>query len=355
MLNPSNDDRKALRQAILCAYPDPGSLEIFVDDALGKNLAAIAGGRNLEQTVFQLIQWAVAKGRIDDLVIGLYRDTPENPTVRRFFESVRDDLHQRIALDDDRAPSAIPPIPFEWDGILDDVELQRFLPKPLSFETDLGLLKRGLDRANAVCKIAFTNRQGYGTGVAIAPTLVLTNYHVLSIEEIAAAELEQSARSVRCEFGYVSTESGRAVPTAVFSADSSQAVVAASPTERLDYVLLRVAGAIERTGYIQSIPSEVSLLPSPGTGLNILQHPEGDRMKVSLSSNGIVGADERRGRIWYVNRTAGGSSGSPCFDEDWKLIALHHAEVSRGFGNIREGILYRSILAEIAPFLTQGV
>lgn len=355
MLNLSKDDRKALRQAILSAYPDLGSLEIFVDEALGKNLAAIAGGRNLEQTVFQLIQWSVAKGRIDDLVIGLYRDTPENPTVRRFFESVRDDLRQHIALDGDRCTDTIPPIPFDWDGAIDDVELQRFLPKRLSWETDVGLLKRGLDRANAVCKITFTNRTGYGTGVAIAPTLVLTNYHVLSIEEISAAELEQIARSVRCEFGYVSAAIGRAVPTEVFSADSSQAVVSASPTERLDYVLLRVEGAIESTGYIQTVPSDVSSIPAPRMGLNILQHPEGDRMKVSLSSNGIVGADERRGRIWYVNRTAGGSSGSPCFNEDWQLVALHHAEVPRGFGSVREGILYRSILTEIAPFLTQGV
>jgi len=37
MLNPSKDDRKPLREAILCAYPDPGSWEIFVDEELGEN------------------------------------------------------------------------------------------------------------------------------------------------------------------------------------------------------------------------------------------------------------------------------------------------------------------------------
>ena len=62
-------------------------------------------------------------------------------------------------------------------------------------------------------------------------------------------------------------------------------------------------------------------------------------MKVALSCNGVVDVDANSGKIQYVNKTAGGSSGSPCFNEDWELVALHHAERSRSFGSIREGIL----------------
>lgn len=349
MLNLSRDDRKDLRDAILSAYPDPGDLEMLADEALDENLAAIAGGRNLTQIVFKLIQWAVAKGRIDDLVIGVYRDVPDNPAVRRFCLSIQDNLRQRIAIDSERSPSAIPPVPFELPRSLDGVELQAFLPRQLSFETDVGLLKRGLDRANAVCKITFTDCKRYGTGVLIAPNLILTNYHVLSEDE--TAELDRIARAIRFKFGYLSTEVGRLPSTKVFSVDSEQPIVAASPTEQLDYVLLRVEAAIDRTTSIQPISPAATSVPNKGKGLNVLQHPDGERMKVSLSSNGIVAADEGRGRIWYVNCTAGGSSGSPCFDEDWKLVALHHAEVPRGFGSIREGILFESIRAEIAPFL----
>ncbi len=346
MLKLSKDDRKDLRQAILSAYTDPGSLEIFVDEALGENLAAIAGGRNLTQTTFELVRWAESKGRIDDLVIGLYQDTPGNPEVQRLCCPIQNDLRQRIVFNDNRDRAPI--LEFDWQGSIDEIELQSFLPKQLSFETDVGLLKRGLDRANAVCKITFTNREGYGTGVLIAKNLVLTNYHVLSLDE--TSELDRIARAIRFEFGYVSAEMG-SVRTIGFSADASHPVVAASPKEQLDYVLLRVEAAIEQASYIQPVTSEVGVLPAPRTGLNVLQHPEGEQMKVSLSSNGILDIDERRGRIWYVNRTSGGSSGSPCFNDDWKLIALHHAEVSRGFGSIREGILFQSIRAEIAPFL----
>jgi hypothetical protein len=52
-----------------------------------------------------------------------------------------------------------------------------------------------------------------------------------------------------------------------------------------------------------------------------------------------------------VNKTAVGSSGSPCFDENWYLVALHHAQKARTFGSIREGILFASIYQEIKDFL----
>lgn len=96
-----------------------------------------------------------------------------------------------------------------------------------------------------------------------------------------------------------------------------------------------------------------SPLPSlnPKDEINVLQHPQGNVMQVSLSASGVVQQDVNRGRVWYVNRTQGGSSGSPCFNGDWKMIALHHASMARGFGSIREGILLSSILPEILVFL----
>lgn len=62
MLELSKEDRKALREAILSAYPDRDSLKIFVDEELNRNLAVVAGDGNHNQVVFQLIQWSIAKG-----------------------------------------------------------------------------------------------------------------------------------------------------------------------------------------------------------------------------------------------------------------------------------------------------
>ena len=130
-----------------------------------------------------------------------------------------------------------------------------------------------------------------------------------------------------------------------------------SPPTQLDYALLRVEPKITSSDYINPVVvcSTTSHL-TPKDGLNVIQHPEGEVMQVSLSASGVVQADvgQCRRRVWYVNRTQGGSSGSPCFNSDWELVALHHASVSRGFGSIREGILFQPILAEISEFLGLG-
>ncbi|MFM5947050.1 MAG: trypsin-like serine peptidase, partial [Dolichospermum sp.] len=83
----------------------------------------------------------------------------------------------------------------------------------------------------------------------------------------------------------------------------------------------------------------------------VLQHPEGESMKLSISQDGIIGVYQNSGLVQYVNKTAVGSSGSPCFDEDWYLVALHHAQKAKTFGSIREGILFASIYQEIQDFL----
>jgi endonuclease G len=92
--------------------------------------------------------------------------------------------------------------------------------------------------------------------------------------------------------------------------------------------------------------------PTKRMGLNILQHPGGESMKLALSSNGVTGVYPETGLIQYLTSTRGGSSGSPCFSDEWALVALHHAERSRMFGTIREGILFRAIHSEISSYLS---
>jgi len=75
-------------------------------------------------------------------------------------------------------------------------------------------------------------------------------------------------------------------------------------------------------------------------------------MKLSISCDGITGVYADRGLVQYVNKTSGGSSGSPCFNENWHLVALHHAQRAKSFGSIREGILFSSIYPEIKPYFS---
>lgn len=351
MLNLSNDDRKQLRVAIASAYPDPADLKIFVDDELNQNLALISTASSHNTVIFDFIKWAIAKGYIDELILALAKDT-KNPDIQQFCKSV---LQQHMSLNASEGGLAVEPSlafkPTDWGLEVSDEELQGFLPKQFSFEADVGTLQRGLELANSVCKITFTDRpsEASGTGVLIAPDLVLTNYHVLSLKD--DADLNAIACSARFEFGYVSPKFGEVARTQILNAADNQPLVASSPINQLDYALLRLS---RNEGFsVEPVLVNTSSQLIPKSPLNILQHPEGNAMKVSLSNNGVVKTNEPRGLVLYVNPTKRGSSGSPCFDSDWRLVALHHKEMDTSFGSVREGILLSAIYPQISNFLVR--
>lgn len=347
MVDLSGDDRKKLRLAIESAYPAPADFKIFVDGELNINLALISTADSHRTVIFDLIQWTIAKGFIDELILALSRDT-QNPQIQSFCRQV---LRQRLRLNSENLvqEAVLDLEPTDWDLVNADEELQFFLPQQFSFEADVGTLQRGLELANSVCKITFADRPptASGTGVLIAPDLVLTNYHVLSLKD--NADLNAIAQSAQFEFGCVTPRFGEIRQTQILRASDSQPVVSFSPIKQLDYVLLRLK--VESNFSIHPVPFNPFADLQPRSPLNILQHPEGNKLKVSLSNNGVVKTKAAQGLVLYVNTTKRGSSGSPCFDEDWNLVALHHKELASSFGSIREGILFSEIYKEISAVL----
>ena len=59
--------------------------------------------------------------------------------------------------------------------------------------------------------------------------------------------------------------------------------------------------------------------------INIIQHPRGRHKEVVVQDNRVVRADNLV--VHYSCDTEPGSSGSPVFNNQWKLVALHHASV----------------------------
>jgi V8-like Glu-specific endopeptidase len=230
---------------------------------------------------------------------------------------------------------------------------------------DMHLLSGALYCAQAVGRIEIGG-EARGTGFLIGPDLVLTNQHVLPKEE----HLEE----VVVRFGYVNDTSGvpnrgteaRLVPDFYFS----------SPAENLDFSLVRlkekplgeIATKEELTtksmaelarlgkhrGYLVLTPRT----PIEQARVNILQHPNGDPLKVVLTQNYVVKCGATR--VQYVADTKDGSSGSPVFNQRWELVALHHSGApypAEGLGEtlkktwkgrfrVNEGIPMRAILEE---------
>ena len=212
---------------------------------------------------------------------------------------------------------------------------------------DVGFLLRATDRAASVCRIEVPSKKRTGTGFLIAPDLLLTNYHVLCYFQ--GEDINETAKEATLRFGYLTTETGGNAEGQTFKLVDNP-ILSSSPTLKLDYVLVKVQSEIKNAEGIKPI-TDIAPSLSGDKALNIIQHPEGDTLKIALDSNGIDGIYQDTGLIQYLSRAAGGSSGSPCFNDQWQLIALHHAERAKSIGSIREGILFSSIQKEIANFL----
>jgi len=86
----------------------------------------------------------------------------------------------------------------------------------------------------------------------------------------------------------------------------------------------------------------------------VIGHPSGSGMAFSQQDNLLL--DHEDPRVHYRAPTRHGSSGSPVFNSDWELLALHHyghkqmakLHGAAGFYSANEGIYIKAILDEIA-------
>ena len=173
-----------------------------------------------------------------------------------------------------------------------------------------------------------------GTGVLVGPDLVLTNYHVIAA--LLGPEPAARPEHVGIRFDFKLTSTGLHPETQARLAD--QWLVAGSrfsehdfrdgepPAEdELDYALLRLAERIgDRRKWLELPDPSVAPSPMKDGFLIVLQHPGLGPQQLAFASNGTIGLNENGTRLRHRVNTRPGSSGSPCFDHEWNLIALHH-------------------------------
>ena len=66
----------------------------------------------------------------------------------------------------------------------------------------------------------------------------------------------------------------------------------------------------------------------------IIQHPSGAPKKIGMIHNVVRSVDDDV--VQYLTDTEGGSSGSPVFNEQWGLVALHHQWVEATINGVKE-------------------
>lgn len=101
---------KELEQALQSAYPNRAQLKRMVRYKLDKRLTEIAGGENQSEIVFNLIEWAEAQGRIEELIQKSHAYNVGNAQLSAFvsqFFASQPSASQPPALE----ATSLPPIP----------------------------------------------------------------------------------------------------------------------------------------------------------------------------------------------------------------------------------------------------
>ncbi|MDZ4688920.1 MAG: trypsin-like peptidase domain-containing protein [Planctomycetaceae bacterium] len=317
-----------LRQALKEAF-DEASFDLLLTDYFGMGLADIspAGlGKDREYRIHEVLKKAKMEDWVLDLAAAARERRPKNALLAAFAA----EFGMTVS-----GPRLIKTAPTPLEAI---VNANAKFIKMKEFVERLGALQ------GQVCWIKIPG--GGGTGFLIGPDLVLTNYHVMA----PVIGKQVSAADVVCQFDYLEPVDGPKLSakkltevklhaewdvdrqlTSDFDEDPDLGDPALSES---DYALVRLA---EETGNVPvggetldpqapprswiPVPAEVPALAG-GNVVFLLQHPLGEPLQLTV---GQVSQFNNAGtRVRYDANSRRGSSGSPCFDADLQLVALHN-------------------------------
>jgi V8-like Glu-specific endopeptidase len=317
---------------------DEDELTFMLRVNMNIQLKKIVAPGSFDSVTFKLLEWAERKGLEAELARTAYRARPNNARLRQVYEKY----------------GMAPTVSVQAAGAVAGSGSVR--ATTLAFEANVRPRLKSVDMAvwrermaqveGQVCRIEFNNSP-MGTGFLVGPDLLLTNYHVLERPLKGKLPVEQ----VACRFDYKVLSNDSRSEGTVVRLDTTNWKVDASPysqaeadsapdrvaptADELDFAVVRLARpigsqAIEKNasagapkrGWI-AIPPEQPTLEKDMT-LMIAQHPDGSPMKFAFDTDSVIGMAGDNRRVRYATNTEPGSSGSPCFDIDWTLVALHH-------------------------------
>jgi len=221
-----------------------------------------------------------------------------------------------------------------------------YLEKIIGLEElfQINWIEKALLASKSVCKVVRPDG-GTGTGFLLNGNYLLTNQHVLEHKEMA-----DKAKII---FNYGIDAQETVQQTSEYQLDTSTFYT--SKFKELDYTLVKVFNnkdvPLSNWG---NLTLDNFSVPQKDHRVNIIQHPDGDFMKIALPDK-IIGSLNQH--LFYITDTKKGSSGSPVFNQDWQVVALHHAgkTVQDGFiinaqgdkAHSNRGILIKNIIEDV--------
>lgn len=347
----NGQQQEQLSRALRSAFPLT-KLDAMLLYRLDKNREDYALGNDYRDVAFRLIQAADMEGWSLNLLAAARETNSKSPELFALAEQFR-----LTSLPAGQTAS----------------NFESFLQAANIF-LDIALWRERLGEIEPrVCRIEFHlpgEGQVAATGFLVAPSAVLTNYHV--IKPILDGRV--AVQDLILRFDYKRSANGATLnPGTEFRlANDGNWLIDESPfssidqvpfssmnnaplPDQLDYALLQVAGdpGNQPVGGAKAAPGDPARgwikLPTEtynfqlNAPLFIVQHPAGEPLKLAFDTDAIIGVNQNRTRVRYKTNTERGSSGSPCFDINWNLIALHHSGEPNFYPTYNQGIPIENI------------
>lgn len=193
-------------------------------------------------------------------------------------------------------------------GLSNDLQAANFLP-------------RGARAARTVARLTL-RRAGreipLGTGFLVSPRLLMTNHHVLPEADFAKACFAEFDAQIGVDSAPDDVVRVELAPDDLFLAH-----------EPLDFALVALAPADgdvppgEVFGWNRLSVRTGKLVV--GELVNIIGHPSGRLKEIALRDNKLI--TRLDDFLHYRTDTEPGNSGSPVFNDQWEVVALHHMGV----------------------------
>ncbi len=210
-------------------------------------------------------------------------------------------------------------------------------------------LDAGRLASKAVARILFPGGGTNGTAFLVSDRLLLTNNHVIPDAN--------AARGMIVEFRFELPLNQRAPSPIRFALDPG-AFFETNDRDNLDYTLIALGPQLTPGAALAdfgSCPLSASgAKHSVGESVNIVEHPDGDYKQIVVRDSRIVHRGDTV--LHYLADTEPGSSGSPVFNDQWQVVALHHwggphRELSAAgqplSRDVNEGIRISAIIADL--------
>lgn len=209
-----------------------------------------------------------------------------------------------------------------------------------------------------------TNASGVrlGTGFLISGTtfgrgdepIFVTNEHVISKDDPKAIAPDQARVTFEIESASSAQPVYYSVEEVLFSSPAGKLGARNSTNDELDVTVVRLKGLRADAPVLKAARRLPAL--NARTRVYVVGHPNGSGIQIALQDSRLIDVDDEKRLVHYRTPTDPGSSGSPVFNTEWQVVALHHGGSVqtprlRGDGSYEanEGISLQSIRSKWAP------